>query len=160
MKSIEKITSELQDKTSAELVEIYNEAAVANIKKFSDRATALKRTAQVLFDNQATSKSEAAPKATPEAAPKAKKEKKAKAEKPGFQAYDLPASSVIKPHREGTKRGKLIEILLKGARYEDIEERVGFKKPRGFRSSIAKLHKNLGYGVRTDDKGVIYLLAE
>lgn len=70
---------------------------------------------------------------------------------------NLPARSNQKPHREGTNRAKLVQLLHSGATIEQCMAATGW----GFRNTyegIRILHTYLGYGLVEDERGVIKLV--
>lgn len=147
--------AQLNEMTIADLAGYYNELTGSKVKKFSDKAAGIKRCLAAIADAAEFRKN-------PSAAAVAKEEvaakpvKKGKTPRLGFKAYDLaPTAGGIKEHRPGTIQDKLIAVLSKGCKYENLGTATGTPQERGFRSDISRLNSKLGWGVRTDSEGNI-----
>lgn len=70
--------------------------------------------------------------------------------------FDLPSRSRMFKWRRGTKRARLIALLLEGATFEECME-VGHWDYTNTYNNIRMLHQMVGFGVREDDKGVIQI---
>ena len=153
--------------TSGELVAKYNEAATILgqnlVKKFSDKKTAVRRTRKMVEAAEAKQDAEPAPDPAPK--PKAKRVVK----KRGMRFVYPPKSELRTIRDEDSLRGRVRSALEKGATFEDIVGVVrGFDTDRGSSPGhverrayevIRILNYYIGYGLKQDAEGKIYLYA-
>lgn len=156
------ITREVIETMSGpELLRTFNELTGQSVKKFSDRKTGIARTIKAL---EATQNVVGGPRpAIVDGAVKVSAPAKAAPSKPSPKAskarrkrLELPARSAQKPHREGTNRAKLVQMLHRGATIEECMEKTGWDY-RNTYEGIRILHTYLGYGLQEDEQGVIRL---
>lgn len=142
----------LETLTTTELAAKYNEAAVTlgekTIKRFSDKKAALRRTKEII-----------------DRLPKEKKTRKPRGMRFVFPYHG--DDNLRKIQRAESLRGRAAAALKKGATYQEIVELVNqFDKDRGSSPGnverrayelIRLLHYYVGYGMRQDDKGKIFI---
>lgn len=160
-----------------------SELVVAPVKRFSDRATALKRVGALLektgqevvsveagvptirrvgdlppaVEGQGEVENLDAPlegtNDTPEPAP-AKKERKRR----GFR-FVFPKKDEIKSCREGTKRAQVVALLSRpeGATLEEIMAETGWSQKDAYEGTRL-VHFYLGYGMKQDENGRVRLV--
>lgn len=146
--------------------------AKAEEKAKADAAKKEKKEAEKAAKTEAKAKADAEKAEKKAAADKDKAEAKAKrdaekAEKPkrsekgqgGDKAlvFNLPFLGEIKEHRPGTKRAKVIEMLTPGATLEQVMAEIGWDRKTAY-EGIRLVHFYLGYGIKTEDGGVIRLI--
>lgn len=136
-----------------ELVKVYNDLTGESVKKFADRKSALRRIQQALHAVESKG-GPTAPETGKEPEVKTKKTAKAEGEGKVRKMFDLPASKVIKPHREGTKRDIALKLLLKGATFEEIQKACGWNRKDCY-EGIRLLNTHLGYGLKENATGSI-----
>lgn len=145
-----KTESQLKELTGKQLVELYNEITGDNVKKFRDTATAVRR---VLEAQEAAEKF----RKTPTKEQIEAEEKDAKTTSSSLSIFNHTPSGTIKPHRAGTGRARLIEVLSKGATIEQAAKASGWNTSR-VRVHIRELHNYCGYGLRVEgDKIFCYV---
>lgn len=138
--------------STAELLALYNEKTGKNVKRFSDRKTALRRVHEIVDGGNAGLRAK-----SKRAKAKAKASKEASERRKGF---NFPvADGGPKSIREGTNRTKLVEMLTEGATFEDCVKKAGFKDERNTYQAIRLLHTYCGFGLSEKD-GVIKLLSK
>lgn len=141
------IDFDLEQKTLSQLADLYNEAAKAlnkkQVKKFSTREIAVRRTEEILEEL----------KAQPQRATRQK-----------HFVFDpiLP----VKEARENTLRMEVLKALKKGTTFESVKTLVEkFDDKRGKKhfnierrayEAIRLVHYQLGYGLKQDEKGKIF----
>lgn len=153
-------------------VALYNLVTGEDVKKFSDRKTGAKRLWALgkPFETKAAAPVEPAPKASPKSdsapkkAPAKKAPKPARAEAAGDRkvrqmTFRLPPKGkTFLPHREGTNRAKLIQLLSRqnGATFEECREACDWDKKTTY-EGIRLLNALLGYGLfhKTQKNGEI-----
>ncbi len=69
---------------------------------------------------------------------------------------DLPCTGTIKPPRPGSIRARLVEILSRGATFDEVCATLGLSKAGAY-DHIRLVHVAGGYGVREGEDGVIRL---
>ncbi|MCK5639906.1 MAG: hypothetical protein KAJ19_03885 [Gammaproteobacteria bacterium] len=150
--------------SATELAGIHNLAAenigAKEVKRFSDKKSAVKRTWSMLEAYDAWAKAEKEP------APAAKSKGEKKSRKMHF-VFAPSKEGVKKIRDENSLRGRLIKLLTKGAKFEQIVTTVEkFDKDRGKKPVNVRtrayegtriLHYYLGYGMKQDGNGVITL---
>lgn len=135
---------QLTEMSTLDLVLYYNEiSGCPPIKKFSDRATALRRVQQAIDAAKVVEKPE--------------EEIAKKTADP--TRFDLPAKDVIKPHRPTGDRGTAIAMLLKGCTLEELVAATSWGVKRT-PNRILAIHRDQGYGVQETDKGVITIFTK
>lgn len=159
------IIKEINDFSMTQLVSTYNDHAEKPVKRFADRPTALKRTAQAIADyrkNGGTTatvgKSESTSK---KAGPAKKAEKPAKAPKAKAGDDVVRERGIFRrPHestqaaREGTKTAAVIDLLAEGATLTQLSAALSQKgKPWSPKRSKEWLSWTVnsvkGYGINT-----------
>ena len=135
-----------------QLVEVYNQLADDQVKKFADKPTALKRVTEALKAK--------APAPAPTLPQKPRRQRQPK--------FNYPASAEQQPVREGTHRHTLIQLLgtKTGATFDEcvaatwgknteMDEKAQRKTTR---EAIFLLHRSCGYGLTTSEDGIIKLV--
>ncbi len=165
MKTISQV-SDLEALTTPELLETYNELTGATVKRFSDRKSALRRTTEAWTEAQelakhpsreAVEKEEAAASA-PSDTPKPKQTRKAKGalavapKRP--QGYNRPAQNWVRECRPTSAKGKLLELLLRGATLAQAKKATDFDD-KHLHTNLLTIHTWLGYGLRQAEDGTI-----
>lgn len=159
----------IEELTTSELVSIHNLASQnmggGRVNRFSDKATALKRTRAKLLEF--IEFLENGDEAEPEKAKKTPSPKKGGRKKRGMR-FVFPKTDEVKKTREGTNRAKLIELLSreKGASFEECmaatwgprKDMSEEQKVTTTYEGIRLLHYYVGYGMRQDEAGRIYLV--
>lgn len=161
-------TGELEKKSRSELVELYN-SLVPNkpVKQFKDKTTAVRQVLKAMSAAQPVEESKPAPSSKPKkpeladdaGAPKDEPEEKPKkgkkppvttSESPRRVQFDLPAKKDIKPHREGTKRARVIELLSQkgGATFEEVmdDPKIQWDRRTTY-EGIKLINTQVGYGL-------------
>ena len=143
---------DLKSMSSKELVALYNKHASKKVKKFKDKATALKRVKSVLPKEKGTA---------------AKGERK----KRGMH-FVFPFSGEVREVRSAESlRGQCVTLLKKGATFDQIQKLcASFDKKRGVTSEsierrayelVRIMHHYLGYGLKHNEgSGVITLVTK
>ena len=70
----------------------------------------------------------------------------------------VPCRGTIKPPRPGSIRARLVEILSRGATFDEVCATLGLSKAGAY-DHIRLVHVAGGYGVREGEDGVIRLVA-
>lgn len=144
---------QLVNLTGAELVEVFNALTGDTVKKFSSRENGLKRCAQALRARAELAKSKApaakpvepSPVAAP--APVTPSPAAAPAKTPKVAGeYNRTPRGFTRPVRPGSRREKLLNMLLEGATREQLAE-LGYGETLD--SQIRYVYTWLGYGIRT-----------
>jgi hypothetical protein len=168
----------LQTLSRKELTELYNKLAATlgekPVARFSDSATALKRTKKLVERVNEKPAAKAEPKPEPKAAtkpePKAanKPEPKAatKPPRPRNMSFNFPCTPEQKLVRPGTNRAKLLELLATGATFDQCVAATWGKdqnmpeneQRKNTYEAIRLLHYYCGYGLRQGSDGVIHLI--
>lgn len=139
-------TKELEKLSLPQLADKYNEHTDGRkIKKFRDRGTALRRTAQAIAAYKARE-------GTAEAV-KNMEPQRLKAHKP----FNYEPLREIKQHRPNTARAKAVKALLKGATFAEVQQATGWEKYHQCYEGIKLIHTQLGHGLRQNSKGVIFI---
>lgn len=147
---------------------------IRHVAKFSDKETGVKRTLKVLdlyareqsarvaelkaiITNPEVVVTPKEPVAPLEPQPKpadAPKERKIRVPR-----FVFPLGPEIKAHRPGTARDKAVQVLSRpeGATFEEVAAATGWDKFKKCYEGIRLLHFYLGYGMRQDEAGRIYL---
>lgn len=142
----------LEALSNAELASFYNNIpGVKPVKKFRDRATAVKRILKALAENP----DYVAPKQEQVVEEKVAKTERKNAATPG--QYDLPQNEILKAHRANSARGRLIEMCTKsvGATFAELGEAFPQWNEAQLHKTIRMCNWYLGYEVRTGDDGRI-----
>ena len=141
---------QLEAKTGPELVAIFNALdGVSPVKRFRDRETGVNRilgytqVESVLTDLDTQDEAEVV------------------ARQPKVRGiYNEARKEVIRTFRPNSRRGRLISLLLnEGATFDDLlaNSEVGFQEEDVLHKTIRILNWWTGYGLTTDDSGVIRL---
>ena len=142
-------TVKLDDLSGRDLVELYNALSDNPVKKFADKATALKRTwAMVQEKGEAVAKRRGAPKR-------------------GY-TFDFSPKDEVRAPREGSSRAAVLALLVTGATFDEVMaatwgKRKGWdadKKRKTTYEGIRLCHLSNGYGLRQDEKGRIFAFAK
>lgn len=145
-------TGELEKLSAPELVKLYNGLNPPNpVKRFSDKETAVRRCLSLLGAAQGSPKAPP-PSSMPKGNPvRSKPLRIVRDDRPRPIQFDLKARPNIKPHRAGSKRGRVVELLSApgGATFEDVMETIGWDRRTTY-EGIKLLHVHLGYGLRED----------
>ena len=155
----------LNDMSTSDLLALYNEKAKAlnekPVKRFADRKTALRRTAEIVKIANGVDAEESAARA----APKATKPAKAKAEKaaPSGRTADFTApmrEGGPQAYREGTNRAKLIEFLTDGVghTFEECVAKGFYPDRRNTYEAIKYLNTYVGFGIQQTQDGRLKLI--
>lgn len=159
--------SDLEAMTGPELVSLYSLVAEnmgrRAVSRFSDRATALKRTWGILqeYDTQPEEAGEevqepVVEEAVPVPSPKPKREVKKRGMRFVFPAED--EQKAIKPN---SARGRALAVLQRegGATFAQVQEATGWNEKRAY-EGIRLIHYYSGYGLRQEERdGEIYIVA-
>jgi len=135
-----------------ELVSLYNKLTGESVKKFSDRKAGIRR----VLEAQKRSKVQEKP-----ATIAVKRETVAKPastlDGPARRKLiSFPAATEVKPHRPGTKRAQVIDLLRKGATIGQVMTATGWGYKDAY-DGIKLLHVYLGHGLEENERGVITL---
>lgn len=148
----------LQEMTLPQLVDLYNEHAEKPVKKFKDKPTAVRRVQAVLPEPQPEPKKE-----KPEA------EAPSKRKSTRIMRFNFDPADKIKEIRDpNSLRGRVADLLKKGATFDQIEATVlEFDAWRGVEpKNVTRrayevtrlLHYYVGYGLKHDvETGIIKL---
>lgn len=174
-KNVIQSSGELEKMSTQQLVELYNSTKpTVLVKRFASHEVAVRRTIKRIAECQEMPEAKAAPEApAPKAAkepkapkaPKAAKppkEKKPRSTLPGGRRklFNLPVRAHAKPHREGTKRAIIIDMLGRpnGASFEEVQAACGWDQRTTY-EGIKLVHVHLGYGMEeTAESGKIRLI--
>ena len=143
--------SQLVSLTGAELVEVFNALTGDDVKKFSSRENGLKRCAQALRAKAELAKSKAAVAAPAPVTPSPVVACEVIAPAPVSATkvageYNRTPRGFTRPVRPGSRREKLLNMLLEGATREQLAE-LGYGETLD--SQIRYVYTWLGYGIRT-----------
>lgn len=133
----------LDDFSGPELAILYKELTGKTIKRFHNKEEGIRRLRPIVADT--ILKLERSRKSIGQT-PRRRKRKK----------WNFPPRQTIQGYRQGTKRAKLIEMLLKGATFEECQEMLGTYYKLCY-CCIYQLHNHLGFGIRENDDGVIQI---
>jgi len=142
---------ELEKKSNAELVRIYNELHPEKpVKRFESQAAGIRRIIHRLAEKQNALPAALQPPVKQlRATPRPLKEEP----KAGRKPFNLPVGE-IKAHRPGTKRAKVLDMLLFGATFADVQKATGWPYRTAY-EGIKLINTELGYGLVEDEAGVI-----
>ncbi len=135
----------LEKKSIKDLVAIFNANSKKKVKTFRDKKSAVRRVLGVLADSQK---------------PAAKKTAKKAPRKTGEirdPSFDLKPARKLADVRENTKRARVIQMLAKGATIQQVMSTIGWDRKTAF-DGIKLLNTKVGYGLKSNDKGVIRLV--
>lgn len=71
--------------------------------------------------------------------------------------WNLPYTGRINKYRTGTKRAELIMMLKDGATFDECRDAFGWHRDLAWKH-IRLLHTYVGFGLRQEDDGRIYLV--
>lgn len=74
-----------------------------------------------------------------------------------MKKWNLPFTGRVHRYRSGTKRARLILMLMDGATFEECRDALGWSDKIAA-ENLSLLHTYVGFGLREDDDGRIYLL--
>lgn len=149
--------------SAKDLLAVYNKLTGKSTTKFASKDKGVAQTWGAAKVALATSgegaKPAATPTAAPKATPKAPKAPKVKAEKKVRGIFNVPADAEVQPHREGTKRAKVLEMLGRpeGATLEEVRKANDWDVKTAY-DGVRLIHTYLGYGLRTSAEGRIHLV--
>lgn len=71
--------------------------------------------------------------------------------------YNLPAGNVLRNFRKGSQRAKIIDMLLEGATFEEIQATFNLSYKNAYQN-IRLLNTCVGFGLKEDENGVIRIV--
>lgn len=145
---------QLDQKTNAELVAIYNELHPEKpVRRFESHAAGIRRILVRLAERQAALPAEEQPPVRnmrPEPKEGWADKKRPLSER---KAFNYPVGA-IREHKPGTKRAQVLEMLLKGMTLEQVMKEIGWPYRTAF-EGVKLIHKDLGYGLTEGEDGII-----
>jgi len=155
---------------AAVLVSLYNLTTDKPIKKFENRHTSFRRVWPLLGGlSKDLPKAKVHPEqevevavdeintATSAAQPDAARKKKVKDGRAPARVFNWPKKRTIVAPREGSKAEIIANMMRKGTTYDKVKERYNWGA-QGVYDIMAYLRKKCGYGIATDEKGIITLV--
>jgi hypothetical protein len=139
---------ELQTMSTSELLALFNKTTGQSVKRFADRKTALRRVQEAIV---ATGKSKSQVKRL-----KVQVGVGSGTRRRGFN-FDVVKGGV-KDIRPDTNRATLVDMLRKGATFEQCVKSAGFKDARNTYQAIRLLNTYCGFGLKQGSDGVIHLV--
>lgn len=68
-------------------------------------------------------------------------------------------SNERKNPKQGTRRHQLLELLLQGATFEEVQEKINWTRKQTY-EAIRLIHYAHGYGLRQDETGRIFAVGD
>lgn len=148
----------------SQLVALYNELTGEKVKKFSDRKSGIRRVQAAMDKAGGIRVAKAETIATAYGASPAKVKEVAAKARPAStldgparrKLISFPEAKAIKPHRTGTKRSQIIDLLRKGATIQQVMDATGWGYKDAY-DGIKLLNVYLGHGLEENVNGVITL---
>lgn len=141
----------LDTMSGPELVLIYNDiatqAGISPVKRFATRDAGVVRVMKVLAANPKIKVTNTVDNPTP----------KTTGLTPKKWEFNLPASDEQATYRAGSGRGKLIAALREGRTFSALQQQFSEWTDAHLAGNIRSLSRVLGFGMSTDNDGVITL---